>query len=966
MSFGRYSMILVGIFLIFLVPGTGLADSGEIEVDLVSAFDTDGQANDVEVEDGYAYVVEDHGLLIIDISTPSSPSLAGNYSIENETFCVAVEDDYAYVGTDSGIEIIDVLYPKSPGFAGSYETGDNSVDIVLSDGHAYVSGFWYGLVILDVSDPTSPVSAGNYYVYDAYLNDIAVSGDHAYLTSGIHGSSGLDIIDISSFSSPSFEGAYNIGDALGVAVSDDYVCVGGSSISDPDTGVWIFDRDNPSSPELLGNLDTAPAYDIAIKNNYACLANGSGLVIADISNPSSPAIVGSHPTGANSYDVDVEGDYAYVASYDNGLVVLHMEEENSSSESLQVGISNPDGTFSVNPGDSLLLEAKVTDNLGNLMKGSDVSVRATFSNGDESINLFDDGNHADGSSNDGVYANTWMPEVTADDSAEAPCTIKISARHSSLKAADAKVSGVVISETPEPSLDKPPNLIISDVMVDGTTINYEIKNTGSGASGSTDSYLYINDMNRQLASDEVASLEPGESRIESFSYTYESAGRTDTIKVVADATSSVSEESEDDNYRVEGFKDDGRSLMKIEILSLQDGFTINSGEPRLVRAKVTDNLGNPMSGKSTSLVTATFSSGGDPVRLFDDGEHNDENPDDGIYANEWTPEKVSDDSDTECTITAFAHNSMLGDAHDSINGLILSGSAASTGTSTGESEIENAEVAESSDQESGFSKWWGPGLILLMLIGGFMAYSLPGVLVSLKKESITELALMKQANTGNSFDYRSYIFNSFEKGREVSVILPSANVIRMEPDASSSQDSFSWEGVHSRESMTYVEDEQYEHLFFEATVEYTNPLGISVSTKADSPVASIRNNGPVLVKNIFVIYTDGVRQTRCLAYLAEVDAFSNGTAGLEGTDYNVQRLANIMTEAGIPAESASSFFESSENSSSLLDKDAWRKINQMYLLYQLPESMHKELVFIEVKPQAAVRERFCWVMAEVG
>ena len=48
--------------------------------------------------------------------------------------------------------------------------------------------------------------------------------------------------------------------------------------------------------------------------NYAYVADYSnGLVIVDVSNPAAPTLKGSYNTAGNSYGVTVAGNYAYVA-----------------------------------------------------------------------------------------------------------------------------------------------------------------------------------------------------------------------------------------------------------------------------------------------------------------------------------------------------------------------------------------------------------------------------------------------------------------------------------------------------------------------------------------------------------------------------------------------------------------------------------------------------------------------------
>jgi len=64
-------------------------------------------------------------------------------------------------------------------------------------------------------------------------------------------------------------------------------------------------------------------YDIAISGTQACVAdNDHGLQVIDISDPTSPTIVGNAPTPGYAYGVAVSQTHAYVAAYDYGIQII--------------------------------------------------------------------------------------------------------------------------------------------------------------------------------------------------------------------------------------------------------------------------------------------------------------------------------------------------------------------------------------------------------------------------------------------------------------------------------------------------------------------------------------------------------------------------------------------------------------------------------------------------------------------
>jgi len=102
--------------------------------------------NNTFVSDSYAYVTlpfyafpVSNTMLIIDVSDPTDPTLAGSY-YPIEATGIYVSGDYAYATTgNSGFQIIDVSNPAIPTLAASYDTPDNAVGIFAPDEYIYVA-----------------------------------------------------------------------------------------------------------------------------------------------------------------------------------------------------------------------------------------------------------------------------------------------------------------------------------------------------------------------------------------------------------------------------------------------------------------------------------------------------------------------------------------------------------------------------------------------------------------------------------------------------------------------------------------------------------------------------------------------------------------------------------------------------------------------------------------------------------
>jgi len=93
-----------------------------------------------------------------------------------------------------------------------------------------------------------------------------------------------------------------------------YVLTGGNLL--------VFDVTNPASPALLGSRDlSGQASHISAAGSFAYVAD-EDLLVFDCNDPSSPHLRGSYSTPSSAIDVFVSGPLAYVADFWSGLWVL--------------------------------------------------------------------------------------------------------------------------------------------------------------------------------------------------------------------------------------------------------------------------------------------------------------------------------------------------------------------------------------------------------------------------------------------------------------------------------------------------------------------------------------------------------------------------------------------------------------------------------------------------------------------
>jgi hypothetical protein len=197
-----------------------------------------GPANSVAVFGNYAYVAGTGflgissaiGVLrVIDVSNPANPvGMGAQFTSGDAALAVAVSGNYAYVADNIGLEVVDVSNPTHLLWAGRYDLGGRGV--AVSGNHAYVTG--YDSAVFDVSDPTNLRRLGSLNTIGAAVG-VVVSGKYAYVADG---RAGIEVIDVSDPTNCVRVGGYDTsGYASGVAVA-----AGRIYVADGEAGLLVL------------------------------------------------------------------------------------------------------------------------------------------------------------------------------------------------------------------------------------------------------------------------------------------------------------------------------------------------------------------------------------------------------------------------------------------------------------------------------------------------------------------------------------------------------------------------------------------------------------------------------------------------------------------------------------------------------------------------------------------------------
>ncbi len=300
------------------------------------------QFSDIQVIEGMAYIVNQDGFEIWDVSNVQSPVQVGSVAApqSNELY---VSGNMAYLsGNYNGLYAVDISDPSAPQITGQYPGYGWSAASIVSGNYAYLCNSFVGLLVIDISDPygSGPHLTGT-FASNGETRDVEVRGQTAYIADY---SGGFRIADISDPAAP--EGVSDVDiQAWRVALGEgNIVFVDEANPNLPDT-LWVYDVSDPANPQTLGSfIFPETVREMKYHNGFLYAAvYDSGLMILDMSDPANPSEAATADL-PKVLDVWVQDQVAYVASldWDGGFATVDI----SDPENPQImQIYNPQGWF---------------------------------------------------------------------------------------------------------------------------------------------------------------------------------------------------------------------------------------------------------------------------------------------------------------------------------------------------------------------------------------------------------------------------------------------------------------------------------------------------------------------------------------------------------------------------------------------------------------------------------------------
>jgi len=256
-------------------------------------------------------------IALVSANAYSQLEVVGELEIRVESPSIFVAGSYAYLATyDTGLVIVDVSDPSSPSIAAICRTPDWCEDVDVSGDYAYIAGFGSGLQVVDVSDPFAPAIAGS---CDSarFCHGLSIQGDYVYSASCNH----FMVIDISVPSEPEIVFSHATSSEL------TEVEIEGATAYARNGGIIIYDIADPIVPDSLGSYLGAIVLDLAIRDSIAYITTyDTAFAILSVADPRNIRGLGRHVTYDQAYRLKVAGDYAFVSVRARGLQVFNIAD----------------------------------------------------------------------------------------------------------------------------------------------------------------------------------------------------------------------------------------------------------------------------------------------------------------------------------------------------------------------------------------------------------------------------------------------------------------------------------------------------------------------------------------------------------------------------------------------------------------------------------------------------------------
>ncbi len=280
-----------------------------------------GRAMDVVCSGNYAYIADQYGMMVLDISSPQAPAIIGRVAIAGTTASLTVNGLYGYLCAGfEGMEIVNLSNPYIPVSEGRVPEIHSALQSAISGNLLFVAGGIEGLSILDLSTPAEPTQIGGYdpqswlQAVGVGSNDLCAAADAAEIHL-------LDVSDptnplpIGQIAAPGSSRRLILQENLLVAVAQEAV-------------VRIWNIEQPSQPELIGAINTGGwTTDAVLQGDTLFVCDWiMGIAAYDIADPRRPDLICNFVSNGFPEGMALEESLLVLAVGDEGVEIWNIGE----------------------------------------------------------------------------------------------------------------------------------------------------------------------------------------------------------------------------------------------------------------------------------------------------------------------------------------------------------------------------------------------------------------------------------------------------------------------------------------------------------------------------------------------------------------------------------------------------------------------------------------------------------------
>lgn len=279
-----------------------------------------GGSRAIAYQDPYVYLGVGLRMVILDVSQPEVPQVMGQTDIlQDKIQGITMKDNLAFVvgGEIRGLLVFDISEPTTPMQVGYLHIPYYCKNVVVVNDYAYVQTV-VGVHIVDIYDPANPIEVSSYANPYIMFTDLAVSGDYVYLAAENGDVYYFNIVKNALVEPPqAFEAPSHVEDL--VANGNELYVLNWNSLV-------IADITNPAvGITQLGKLELDyNALNSIVQRSNTLYLGGEFLLAVDVSNPRTPRTIGRIEESGE--DMAVSEQHAFLARFLGGMTSIYLAD----------------------------------------------------------------------------------------------------------------------------------------------------------------------------------------------------------------------------------------------------------------------------------------------------------------------------------------------------------------------------------------------------------------------------------------------------------------------------------------------------------------------------------------------------------------------------------------------------------------------------------------------------------------